>query len=73
MIEVEDFGRAFDRSRYTEPDLDSLPDHGLGIHLVHRIADSVAVDVAREAGTRWTLVKYRPGASVETAHLLVRP
>lgn len=62
VIEVEDFGRAFDRSRYTEPDLDSLPDHGLGIHLVHRIADSVAIDVAREAGTRWILVKYRPGA-----------
>jgi anti-sigma B factor antagonist len=62
VIEVEDFGRAFDRSRYTEPDLDSLPDHGLGIHLVHRIADSVAIDVARAAGTRWTLVKYRPGA-----------
>jgi anti-anti-sigma factor len=62
VIEVEDFGRSFDRSRYTEPDLDSLPDHGLGIHLVHRIADSVAIDVAREAGTRWTLVKYRPGA-----------
>jgi anti-anti-sigma factor len=62
VIEVEDFGRAFDQSRYREPDLDSLPDHGLGIHLVHRIADSVAVDVARAAGTRWTLVKYRPGA-----------
>jgi anti-anti-sigma factor len=62
IIEVEDFGRSFDRSRYTEPDLDSMPDHGLGIHLVHRIADSVAIDVAREAGTRWTLVKYRPGA-----------
>jgi anti-anti-sigma factor len=62
VIEVEDFGRAFDQSRYTEPDLESLPDHGLGIHLVHRIADSVVIDVAREAGTRWTLVKYRPGA-----------
>lgn len=62
VIEVEDFGRAFDRSRYTEPDLASLPDHGLGIHLVHRIADSVTIDVAREAGTRWTLVKYRAGA-----------
>jgi serine/threonine-protein kinase RsbW len=62
VIEVEDVGRAFDRSRYTEPDLDSPPDHGLGIHLVHRIADSVAIDVARAAGTRWTLVKYRPGA-----------
>lgn len=61
VLEVEDFGRAFDAARYVEPDLDTLPDHGLGIHLVHRIADSVDVDVRRERGTRWTLVKYRPG------------
>lgn len=61
VIEVEDFGRAFDPGRYVEPDLDSLPDHGLGIHLVRRIADSVSIDVHRERGTRWTLVKYRPG------------
>jgi len=44
-----------------EPDLDALPDHGVGLHLVRRIADSVSVDVRRERGTRWTLVKYRPG------------
>jgi anti-sigma B factor antagonist len=61
VLEVEDFGRAFDAARYVEPDLDALPDHGLGIHLVHRIADSVSVDVRRERGTRWTLVKFRPG------------
>ena len=61
VIEVEDFGRAFDAARYVEPDLDTVPDHGLGIHLVHRIADSVAIDVKRDRGTRWTLVKYRPG------------
>ncbi len=61
VLEVEDFGRAFDATRYVAPDLDALPDHGLGIHLVHRIADSVAVDVRRERGTRWTLVKFRPG------------
>ncbi|MEX2222755.1 MAG: anti-sigma factor antagonist [Candidatus Rokuibacteriota bacterium] len=60
VIEVEDFGRAFDPARYVEPDLDTLPDHGLGIHLVHRIADSVSVDVQRERGTRWTLIKNRP-------------
>jgi len=60
VIEVEDFGRAFDADRYVEPDLDTVPDHGLGIHLVHRIADSVAIDVKRDRGTRWTLVKYRP-------------
>jgi anti-sigma B factor antagonist len=61
VIEVEDFGRAFDADRYVEPDLDALPDHGLGIHLVRRIADSVSIDVRRERGTRWTLVKFRPG------------
>jgi anti-sigma regulatory factor (Ser/Thr protein kinase) len=61
LIEVEDFGRAFDPARYVEPDLDTVPDHGLGIHLVRRIADSVSIDVRRERGTRWTLVKYRPG------------
>jgi anti-sigma B factor antagonist len=61
VLEVEDFGRAFDAARYVEPDLDALPDHGLGIHLVHRIADSVSIDVRRERGTRWTLVKFRPG------------
>jgi serine/threonine-protein kinase RsbW len=61
VIEVEDFGRAFDAARYVEPDLDTLPDHGLGLHLVRRIADSVSTDVRRERGTRWTLVKFRPG------------
>ena len=61
VLEVEDFGRAFEAARYVEPDLDALPDHGLGIHLVHRIADSVSIDVRRERGTRWTLVKFRPG------------
>ena len=61
VLEVEDFGRAFDAARYVAPDLDALPDHGLGIHLVHRIADSVSVDTRRTRGTRWTLVKYRPG------------
>jgi anti-sigma B factor antagonist len=61
VLEVEDFGRAFDAGRYVEPDLDALPDHGLGVHLVYRIADSVSVDVRRERGTRWTLVKFRPG------------
>jgi anti-sigma regulatory factor (Ser/Thr protein kinase) len=37
VIEVEDFGRSFDADRYVAPDLDAVPDHRLGIHLVHRI------------------------------------
>jgi hypothetical protein len=28
---------------------------------VKTIADSLSIDVARERGTRWTMVKYRPG------------
>lgn len=60
-IEVEDFGVPFDPSRYVSPDLDSNPDHGLGLHLVNRIADRVAFDVVRERGTRWTLIRRRPG------------
>jgi anti-sigma B factor antagonist len=62
-IEVEDWGKAFDPARYVEPDLDALPEHGMGIHLVRRIADLLAVDVQRERGTRWTVTKYRPAGA----------
>ena len=41
------------------PDLETAPDHGLGIHLVHRIADSVAIDVRRERGTPMDARAYR--------------
>ena len=63
VIEVENFGEPFDPSRYTEPDLDRVPDHGLGLYLVKSIADHVAVDVGRERGTRWILTAYRAGSS----------
>jgi sigma-B regulation protein RsbU (phosphoserine phosphatase) len=59
-IEVEDFGVPFDPSQYVPPDFEARPDHGLGLHLVNQIADRVAVDVARERGTRWTLIRHRP-------------
>lgn len=65
-IEVEDFGVPFDPSQYVPPDLDATPDHGLGLHLVNRIADRVAFDVARESGTRWTLIRHRPGGVPRT-------
>ena len=60
-IEVEDFGKPFDADEYETPDLDALPDSGYGIFLVKTIADSLSFDVARERGTRWTMVKYRAG------------
>jgi serine/threonine-protein kinase RsbW len=62
VLEVEDWGRPFEATRYRPPDLDAAPEHGLGLFLVKSIVDEVAFDVAREAGTRWTLVKYRRDA-----------
>ena len=60
-IEVEDFGKPFDAEQYEAPNLDAVPDHGYGLFLVKTIADNLSVDIARERGTRWTIVKYRPG------------
>jgi anti-sigma regulatory factor (Ser/Thr protein kinase) len=63
VVEVEDSGVTFDPSLYRPPDLDTVPEGGMGLFLVHRTVDEVAFDTARPAGTRWTLVKYRPGAA----------
>jgi serine/threonine-protein kinase RsbW len=63
-VEVEDWGAAYDPSRYQGPDLDALPDCGLGLFLVRSAVDEVAFDVDRVAGTRWTLTKrWGPGGS----------
>ena len=61
VIEVEDFGKPFDADRYESPNLEAVPESGYGIFLVKTIADSLSIDVARERGTRWTMVKYLPG------------
>jgi anti-sigma regulatory factor (Ser/Thr protein kinase) len=62
-IELEDFGRPFDPERYTAPEPGILQESGWGLYLVRSLADRVSFDVARERGTRWTLVKYRAGWS----------
>lgn len=61
VIEVEDFGKPFDADGYETPDLEAIPESGYGLFLVKTIADSLSFDVARERGTRWTMVKYRSG------------
>ena len=63
VVDIEDKGVPFNPSLYRPPDLDSVPEGGMGLFLVHKTADEVAFDVARPEGTRWTLVKYRPGAA----------
>jgi anti-sigma regulatory factor (Ser/Thr protein kinase) len=59
VIEVEDEGTPYDPRGYTPPDLDAVPESGMGLFLVRRSVDEVEFDVARPRGTRWTLVKYR--------------
>jgi serine/threonine-protein kinase RsbW len=66
VIEVEDFGKPFDADRYESPNLEAVPESGYGIFLVKTIADSLSIDVAREHGTRWTMVKYLPGRGPAT-------
>jgi serine/threonine-protein kinase RsbW len=58
VLEIEDFGRAFDAARYVPPDLESRPNHGMGLFIVRSLMDSLEVDVARPRGTRWTVTKY---------------
>ena len=63
VVEIEDKGATFDPSVYRPPDLDTVPEGGMGLFLVHKTVDEVTFDTARPEGTRWTLVKYRPGAT----------
>jgi anti-sigma regulatory factor (Ser/Thr protein kinase) len=39
-----------------------MNESGVGLYIVKRLADEFSFDLARERGTRWTLVKYPPGA-----------
>jgi len=59
IVDVEDEGAPYDPRGYTPPDLDAVPESGMGLFLVRRSVDEVAFDTARPRGTRWTLVKYR--------------
>lgn len=66
-IQVEDWGKPFDARQYVPPVLDALPERGLGLYFVHSIADRVSYDTERSQGTRWTLIKYRPGRGAPAA------
>jgi anti-sigma regulatory factor (Ser/Thr protein kinase) len=57
VLEVEDFGCGFDAAAYRGPDVDAMPERGLGIYLARRAVDSLTSEPARASGTRWTLVK----------------
>lgn len=61
VIDVEDEGAPYDPRGYTPPDLDTVPEHGMGLFLVRKSVDEVTFDTARPKGTRWRLVKHRVG------------
>ncbi len=65
VIHVEDFGKPFDPALYRQPNLNEVNEHGLGLYIAQRLADEFSFDLARERGTRWTLVKYQTGTKPE--------
>ncbi|OGK82736.1 MAG: hypothetical protein A2X52_22440 [Candidatus Rokubacteria bacterium GWC2_70_16] len=67
VLHVEDWGKPFDPAQYAPPDLDALPEGGVGLYLVQRIADRLSWETERGRGTRWTLLKYRPGRAAPAA------
>ena len=62
VIDIEDEGVPYDPAGYRPPDLETIPDHGMGLFLVRKSVDELTF-TARLKGTRWTLVKLRSGAA----------
>jgi serine/threonine-protein kinase RsbW len=59
VIDIEDEGAPYDPRGYMPPDLDTIPERGMGLFLIRKSVDEVAF-TALPKGTRWTLLKYRP-------------
>jgi serine/threonine-protein kinase RsbW len=58
-VEIRDTGVAFDMSTVPEPDLDSLPEGGMGLHIARAMLDEVAYEPGPP--NLWRLTKrYRP-------------
>jgi anti-sigma regulatory factor (Ser/Thr protein kinase) len=58
VIDIDDEGAPYDPHGYRPPDLDAVPERGMGLFLVRKSVDEVTF-TARPTGTRWTLLKYR--------------
>jgi len=60
-IEVRDTGTSFDPSTVPEPDLESLPEGGMGLHIARAMVDEV--DYVPGPPNLWRLVKRRYSAT----------
>ena len=63
VVDIDDEGVPYDPRSDTPPDLDAVPESGIGLFLVRSSVDEIAFDTARPRGTLWTLVKYRVRSS----------
>ena len=59
-LELVDHGRVFDPSTVESPDLDSLPEGGMGLHIARAMLDGV--DYEPGPPNLWRLHKRLPGA-----------
>jgi anti-sigma regulatory factor (Ser/Thr protein kinase) len=55
IVEIRDHGAAFDLSAVARPDLDSLPEGGMGIHIARALMDEVTYEPGPP--NLWRLVK----------------
>lgn len=62
VVEIEDFGEPFDPRRWDVVSAEPLPERGYGLAIARAMTDELSFDVARERGTRWTLVRYLTGS-----------
>lgn len=61
-VEIRDSGIAFDPSTVPEPDLDALPEGGMGLHIARAMLDEVAYEPGPP--NLWRLIKrHRPAAA----------
>jgi serine/threonine-protein kinase RsbW len=59
IVEIRDSGASFDLSTVAEPDLDSLPEGGMGLHIARAMLDEVAYEPGPP--NLWRLTKrHRP-------------
>jgi len=61
IVEIRDSGNAFDLSTVPEPDLDSLPEGGMGLHIARAMLDEVAYEPGPP--NLWRLVKRHSAIS----------
>ncbi|KAB2894482.1 MAG: ATP-binding protein [Kofleriaceae bacterium] len=65
-IEIRDSGKTFDPSSVPEPDLDSLPEGGMGLHIARAMLDEVVYEPGPP--NLWRLIKrHRPTAATTKA------